>query len=115
MRQAIRILIHFKNEAPGFRYYAMRKGRECGIKGIIPLITRNTIVIHAEGTPASLDAYLDILKTGTPFCNIEHFSTFNAQVFHYNTLEITNEQSAAADLYPSGRKPRILRLGIFGL
>jgi acylphosphatase len=57
MRQAKRILINFKNEAPGFRYYAMRKGREFGIKGIIPLIANNSIVIHAEGTETSLNAY----------------------------------------------------------
>lgn len=115
MRQAKRILISFKNEAPGFRYYAMRKGREFGIKGIIPLIANNSIVIHAEGTETSLNAYCEILKTGTPFCTIGRFSTFNAQVLHYNTLEIANDHNTLTDTHSVRKKTRILRLGIFGL
>lgn len=89
-RIAIRIIIGFQNHAPGFRFFALKKGREYGIKGNIPEIRNNILIIHAEGNPRILYNYFMLLKAGTPFCKIYTFSTHEVQLLNYTTLDITH-------------------------
>ncbi|MBL7905633.1 MAG: acylphosphatase [Bacteroidales bacterium] len=114
MRKAYRIVIGFQQNAPGFRFFACKKGRETGIKGVIPCLRSNLLIIHAEGTPDMINHYLELLKEGTPFCRINSISCEEVRVMNFTRLDLTQHQL----LYPESTISPLPRfsswLGFFG-
>lgn len=93
-RIAIRIIIGFQTDAPGFRFFALKKGKEYGIKGVIPGIRNNILIIQAESNPRILRNYYRLLKAGTPFSKINTFSTQEIQLLNYTSHDTTHNPDA---------------------
>lgn len=71
MRAAIKIIISLETRQTGFRFFALKKGKELGIVGNISYYgDTGGIVIHAEGKDSTLQQFVNILRQGTPFCKV---------------------------------------------
>jgi acylphosphatase len=64
MRAARQFIISGKVQGVGYRYFALRAARHCGVKGTVRNVTGGTVEVAAEGEPASLDAFRVELERG---------------------------------------------------
>lgn len=115
MRKALKIIIRFQTGARGFRFFALRKGMECRINGIIPEISNDLMIIHAEGHKQMLDNYIHILKAGTPFCIIKEIITQETNFLNLTTLEISHHPARNSNCETRRMKNLSSWLGVFGL
>lgn len=115
MRIAQKIIINTGVSNAGFRYYALKKGREMGIVGTIAFIgDSGNIAIHAEASLGKLETYANILRLGTEFCKVNSVMSLPDRMQNNLYLDILPVQKDSM-LHPKHRKVRGFRIGIFGL
>lgn len=116
MRSALKINVKTDTFRSGYRYYALRKGRELGIVGTISGDRDSgCIVIHAEASDCILQRYINILRAGTPFCKVTAIMAFPDQLKHSIYFEILPTGIPKKETYTSKNKIRDFRIGFFGL
>ncbi|MBK6346605.1 MAG: acylphosphatase [Bacteroidales bacterium] len=116
MRSAIKIKVRTDSFRSGYRYYALRKGRELGIVGTIAEdVEAGCITIHAESPDSILKEYINILRTGTPFCKVSGILTIPDRLSHCIYFEILPTGKLKTANNNRTNKIRNFRIGIFGL
>ncbi|MFH1120000.1 MAG: acylphosphatase [Bacteroidota bacterium] len=89
MRTAIKIIISLDSRHTGFRFYALKKGKELGIVGTISYYgDTGGIVIHAEGKDNVLQQFVNILRQGTPYSKVISIMTIPDRMLNNVYLEI---------------------------
>lgn len=114
MRIAQKIIINTGVSHAGFRYYALKKGREMGIAGTIAFIgDSGNIAIHAEGSVGKLEAYANVLRLGTEFCKVNSIMSVPDRIQNNLYLNILPVQPDSA-FRQKQSKLRNFRIGLFG-
>ncbi|MFH1120443.1 MAG: acylphosphatase [Bacteroidota bacterium] len=116
MRSAIKILVRTDCHRSGYRYYALKKGRDLGIVGTISNEgDSGCITIHAEAKDWTLQQYVNILRAGTPFCRVTGITIIPKRLLHCIYFEIIPTGNYACVNYTRKSKVRIFHIGFFGL
>ena len=64
MRATRHFTISGKVQGVGYRYFALRAARRCGVKGTVRNVAGGTVEVAAEGEPTDLDAFRAELERG---------------------------------------------------
>lgn len=116
MRTAVRIIVKSNTCQPGFRYYALQKGREMGIVGTISHTgDSGSISIHAEASDTALQQFVNILRSGTPLCKVTGIMVIPDRMLNCIYFEILTSQVRTTENSPKKGKIGIFRFGLFGL
>ncbi|PKP00694.1 MAG: hypothetical protein CVU14_07115 [Bacteroidetes bacterium HGW-Bacteroidetes-9] len=114
MRIAQKIIINTGGNHAGFRYYALKKGREMGISGTISLIGNSgNIAIHAEGSANKLETYANTLRLGSEFCKVNSVMSIPDRMQNNLYLNILPVQPDSVSRQKHS-KLRSFRIGLFG-
>lgn len=70
MKKAIMIIVSGKVQGVGFRYSALKKANELGIKGYIRNKSDGTVYIEIEGEPETLDFFIVWCKNGPSWAQV---------------------------------------------
>lgn len=115
MRTAIKIVISVDTRNTGFRYYALKKGRELGVVGTIAYHgDTGGITIHAEAKDSVLQHYVSILRLGTPLCKVISIMTIPDQMLNCVYLNILPTLLPVPGPVAKKVRPRSFRIGLFG-
>lgn len=116
MRTAVKIIINYSTPHNGFRYYALKRGRELGIKGTIRCNdNQGGITIHAEGNESAVQKYTRILRLGSPFCQVNSLMAFPDRLLNCIYFEILPNGIHATENDSRNDTVRNFRIGFFGL
>lgn len=72
MKQARHLTVSGKVQGVGFRYFAQMTAADHGVSGWVKNLDNGTVAVHAEGSPAELDAFIADLKKGNHFAKVHH-------------------------------------------
>lgn len=115
MRKAVKIVISVGARHAGFRFYALRKGKEMGVRGTIAYLSHQTgVVIHAEANQHILQKYIHILRQGTPFCEVVSVLSVPDKVLNCKYFEIVQSVKLPGQTQLNAKPRKSLRFGIFG-
>lgn len=81
--KAVFILVTGRVQGVGFRYFALHKANETGIKGWVKNTVSGQVEIEASGPPQQLETFIDWIKIGPTRAIIKTVSV----------TEILNERS----------------------
>ena len=70
MKKALMIIVSGKVQGVGFRYSALKKANELGIKGYIRNKSDGTVYIEIEGEPETLDFFIVWCKNGPSWAQV---------------------------------------------
>jgi len=67
-----RLRIHVSGivQGVGYRYFAMRKAQELGIKGYVMNLNDGRVLVVAEGDEDALDKFISSLREGPKFAKV---------------------------------------------
>ena len=116
MRSAIKIEVKTDSLRSGYRYYALKKGRELGIVGTISEDGHSgCITIHAEARDQTLQQFVNILRAGTAFCRVTGILTIPDRFLNCIYFEILPTGIHTNENNTRNNKVRNFRIGFFGL
>ena len=84
----IQISISGRVQGVGFRYSALHKARELGIRGYVKNMYDGSVFIEAEGDPVSLDHFLIWCHKGPSFARVHQVSTTDGTVKHHTSFSV---------------------------
>ena len=67
---ARRVLIEGRVQRVGYRDWAVRTARSCGVAGWVRNLSDGRVEILATGDDAAIDAFLDECRTGPPLADV---------------------------------------------
>ncbi|OFX19755.1 MAG: acylphosphatase [Bacteroidetes bacterium GWA2_31_9b] len=70
MKKALMIIVSGNVQGVGFRYSALKKANELGIKGYIRNKSDGTVYIEIEGEPETLDFFIVWCKNGPSWAQV---------------------------------------------
>jgi len=115
MRSAVKINVKTDSFNSGYRFFALKKGRELGIVGTISGDSDSgCIVIHAEASDCILQLYINILRAGTPFCKVTAILVIPDRLKNCIYFEILPTGIHKKETFSSKNKIRNFRIGFFG-
>lgn len=68
---AVRAVVRGRVQEVGFRDATARKARQRGVLGWVRNTDDGSVVIHAEGSPAAVDEFVEFLRQGPPAAQVE--------------------------------------------
>lgn len=84
----ISIKVKGRVQGVGFRYNAMMRARELGIKGYVKNERDGSVLIEAEGDPTSLDNFTYWCTQGPNFARVDHISIHPGPVRNFKEFFI---------------------------
>lgn len=116
MRTAIKIILSLDARHTGFRFYALKRGKELGIVGTISYYgDTGGIVIHAEGKDSILQQYVNILRQGTPFSKVVSIMTIPDRLLNNVYLDIVPTMLPIPGTQIKKTRSLSFKIGFFGL
>jgi acylphosphatase len=116
MRTAIKIIISLDARHTGFRFFALKKGRELGIVGNISYYgDTGGIVIHAEGKDSVLQQFVNILRQGTPYSKVISIMTIPDRMLNCVYFEIMPTLIPVPGTQLKKTRSISFKIGFFGL
>ena len=87
MKKAVKINIYGKVQGVGFRYSALQKANELGLKGFVKNRVDGSVYVEAEGEPEIIELFIlwckrgpswsivdEVIETEIPFSNYHSFT-----------------------------------------
>jgi len=71
MRVAVQIIVSGRVQGVGYRYFAEKNARACDICGYVKNLYDGRVEVVAEGIKEQVDAFIDRLKQGPVFGNVD--------------------------------------------
>lgn len=84
----IQISITGRVQGVGFRYSAVHKAQQTGIKGYVKNMYNGSVFIEAEGDETSLDQFLIWCHTGPSFARVNQVSITNGTIKNYTSFSV---------------------------
>jgi len=84
----IQINISGRVQGVGFRYSAIHKAQQLGIKGFVRNMYDGSVFIEAEGDEISLDHFLIWCNKGPSFAWVEKLTTIQGTIKNYTTFSV---------------------------
>lgn len=81
-------LISGRVQGVGFRYFAERVARPCGVTGWVRNLADGRVEVHANGTPTQLDSFERQLRRGPSHAEIREFLSREDTPTHAAAFEI---------------------------
>ena len=88
MKKRIIIKVAGKVQKIGFRYAAMQKANELGVKGYAKNNPDGSVILEAEGVPGAVTEFADWCSSGPPWAAVEHFFIEEAAPAGYESFTI---------------------------
>lgn len=77
---AIRAIVHGGVQGVGFRDATVTRAHELGVLGWVRNLPDDTVQVHAEGTPETIEQLVGFLAQGPPAARVEHVDVDRAKV-----------------------------------
>jgi len=88
MKKALMIIVSGKVQGVGFRYSALKKANELGIKGYIRNKSDGTVYIEIEGEPETLDFFIVWCKNGPSWAQVNDVYYEDIPLSNFVSFEI---------------------------
>ena len=85
---ARRVTVRGQVQGVGFRAAAVRRGRELGVLGWVRNEDDGTVLAHAEGPAAAVDAFVEFLRAGPPGAVVDDAAEVGAKVEGHEQLAV---------------------------
>ena len=87
-KKAIHIIVYGIVQGVGFRAWTASRARALGITGIVRNNPDYSVEILAEGSSASIDKFIESVKTGNSWSRIDRVSITETQPSGFSRFEI---------------------------
>jgi acylphosphatase len=87
-KKNLQINISGRVQGVGFRYSAVHKAQQLGIKGFVKNMYDGSVFIEAEADEISMDHFLIWCNKGPTFSRVEKVSTTEGTVKNYSTFSV---------------------------
>jgi acylphosphatase len=87
-KKNLQINISGRVQGVGFRYSAVHKAQQLGIKGFVKNMYDGSVFIEAEGDEISMDHFLIWCNKGPSFSRVEKVSTTEGTVKNYTSFTV---------------------------
>ena len=88
MLKSIKINIYGKVQSVGFRYSALQKANELGVKGFVKNRIDGSVYIEADGEPGILTEFLEWCKQGPSRSNIDEVKVEDIPFNNYKNFGV---------------------------
>jgi len=88
MKKALMIIVSGKVQGVGFRYSALKKANELGIKGYVRNKSDGTVYIEIEGEPETLDFFIMWCKNGPSWSQVNDVYIEDIPLSNFVSFEI---------------------------
>jgi acylphosphatase len=85
---ARRFLISGRVQGVGYRYFAEQSAHRTGVTGWAANLDDGRVEVHANGTPAQLDDYEALLRTGPRFSDVRSVESTEVPVLELSGFHI---------------------------
>lgn len=86
--KAIKGKVYGKVQGVGFRMYTYRQADRLGISGWVKNNSDGSVTFHCEGSDVDLRFFVDLVKRGNDFSNIDKVETEDAVLENLTTFEV---------------------------
>lgn len=87
-KKNVQITISGRVQGVGFRYSAVHKAQQLGIKGFVKNMYDGSVFIEAEADEISMDHFLIWCHKGPTFSRVEKVSTTEGAVKNYTSFTV---------------------------
>lgn len=87
-KKNLQISISGRVQGVGFRYSAVHKAQQLGIKGFVKNMYDGSVFIEAEGDEISMDHFLIWCNKGPSFSRVEKVSTTEGKIKNYTSFTV---------------------------
>ena len=70
--KAVQVRVTGRVQGVAFRWHTEQRARELGVAGWVRNEVDGSVLLHAEGAEADVDALVDWCRTGPPSARVEH-------------------------------------------
>ena len=83
MNSAYKIIVQGRVQGVGYRWFSMQIAQQLGIKGYVKNLFNGDVEIFAQGDDASVQQFIDQLRKGPSFSNVNNLNIYDAD-FDYS-------------------------------
>jgi acylphosphatase len=85
------ITVEGRVQGVGFRFYTQQQAQAYQIKGWVKNNSSGTVEMEAEGEKADMDRFLDSIRKGPSFSNVEQVNIEKLEALKgYHSFDVTN-------------------------
>ena len=88
MKNALAITISGRVQGVGFRFSAVNKAQQLGLKGFVKNRMNGTVYIEAEGEPEQLNEMVNWCWKGPPSAHVENVTRQEIPIRDYNRFGV---------------------------
>ena len=83
MNSAYKIIVQGRVQGVGYRWFSMQIAQQLEIKGYVKNLFNGDVEIFAQGDDASVQQFIDQLRKGPSFSNVNNLNIYDAD-FDYS-------------------------------